>query len=254
MTITMKILNYIHTLTFCLISVYGLAQVGINTNTPDPSALLDIKSDNKGLLLNKVQLQSRKDITTIPNPSKGLLVINIADSGTGISKIYGNTLYMFNGTAWEEVLINNINRKNFLFPKIAAMGRKTTESNCTGLNSNTFQLDPLTFLQYDGNILHEDGSITAKSEGYYAWSIQMVQKMKKDSYDPYFSPGLITYAFRSGTTSTESNQFFTFSGTVYLEENKRSDPFKWHLGDSGQACTSSDLIGNQVVVWRYIGD
>ncbi|MCE6988233.1 complement C1q domain-containing protein [Dyadobacter sp. CY323] len=50
--------------------------VGINTTSPDPSAALDIKSNDKGVLIPKVSLTSLVDKTTISSPANGLLVYN----------------------------------------------------------------------------------------------------------------------------------------------------------------------------------
>ena len=56
--------------------------VGINvTGTiPDNSAMLDISSSSKGLLIPRVSLTSSTDIITIPSPAVSLLVYN---TGTG---------------------------------------------------------------------------------------------------------------------------------------------------------------------------
>ena len=50
--------------------------VGINTNTPNSSAVLDISSTNKGVLLPKISLGSVTDKFTILDPANGLLVYN----------------------------------------------------------------------------------------------------------------------------------------------------------------------------------
>lgn len=50
--------------------------VGINTNTPDPSSVLEISSSNKGVLFPKISLQSANDNFSIPNPAKGLMLFN----------------------------------------------------------------------------------------------------------------------------------------------------------------------------------
>ncbi|MEO6287372.1 MAG: hypothetical protein ABIN80_24345 [Dyadobacter sp.] len=54
--------------------------VGINTNTPDPSAALDIQSSNKGLLVPRVALGSLSDNSTVSNPAHALLVFNTTDN------------------------------------------------------------------------------------------------------------------------------------------------------------------------------
>ncbi|OFX82836.1 MAG: hypothetical protein A2W99_14335 [Bacteroidetes bacterium GWF2_33_16] len=57
-------------LTLCLQFSIGHAQVGINQPTPDSSAILDLKSDNKGLLIPRL---TSSEIQLIPNPAEGLL-------------------------------------------------------------------------------------------------------------------------------------------------------------------------------------
>lgn len=62
----------------CMLYCYIFqGQVGIQTATPDPSAILDIKSplNNKGVL---IPLLSTAQINAIPNPAAGLMVINSA--------------------------------------------------------------------------------------------------------------------------------------------------------------------------------
>jgi hypothetical protein len=49
------------------------AQIGVNTNTPDPSAILDIESTDKGMLPPRM---SQSQIAVIVNPAKGLTVFN----------------------------------------------------------------------------------------------------------------------------------------------------------------------------------
>ncbi|MDX1954390.1 MAG: hypothetical protein SFU20_02590 [Chitinophagaceae bacterium] len=63
---------------------YG-QNVAINTsgNLPDISAMLDIVSTDKGLLLPRISLISTTDATTIPDPATSLIVYNTNSSITG---------------------------------------------------------------------------------------------------------------------------------------------------------------------------
>ncbi|MFZ4771334.1 MAG: hypothetical protein ACOYLO_14215, partial [Ferruginibacter sp.] len=61
--------------------------IGIGTNTPATSALLEIKSNTKGLLIPRTSTASR---TAIVSPAKGLLIY---DTTAG-------NFYFHNGTAW----------------------------------------------------------------------------------------------------------------------------------------------------------
>ena len=52
---------------------YGFGQVGINTNTPDTSSILDIVSSSKGVLFPRM---TQTQINAISNPAYSLLVYN----------------------------------------------------------------------------------------------------------------------------------------------------------------------------------
>lgn len=61
--------------------------VGIGTSTPDPSALLDLQSTNKGMLLPRMNSTQRN---LIPTPATGLLIFD-TDKGA---------IYMYDGQRW----------------------------------------------------------------------------------------------------------------------------------------------------------
>jgi len=54
-----------------LLALSGYSQQGVSVNTTgtpaDPSAMLDVSSASKGLLIPRVTLTSINDVTTIPN-------------------------------------------------------------------------------------------------------------------------------------------------------------------------------------------
>jgi len=64
------------TILFVLFSFAATAQnIGIGTNAPNASALLDITATNKGLLIPRMNTAA---VTAIPNPAKGLMVLDTA--------------------------------------------------------------------------------------------------------------------------------------------------------------------------------
>jgi hypothetical protein len=84
-------------ITGLLIGVFTYAQVGINTNgnTPDPSAMLDVKSTTKGTLLTRM---TAAELASISSPANGLQVfcttngkmyIYVADAGVWKELAYG---------------------------------------------------------------------------------------------------------------------------------------------------------------------
>lgn len=95
------------------ITYFGLfAQVGIGTNNPDPSAALEIQSNNKGLLIPQVSLSGIDDLSTVAAPANGLLVYNLADADNGTptddeDDVLKHNFYVFNvSTNQWEVLVD----------------------------------------------------------------------------------------------------------------------------------------------------
>ena len=80
------------TVTLMLISQLLFSQVGINTDgsQPDPSAILDIKATDRGMLIPRISESARN---LIPSPANGLLIYNSTT----------NSLNCFTGTWWSEL-------------------------------------------------------------------------------------------------------------------------------------------------------
>ena len=78
------------------------AQVGINTDSPDPFAALDIVSTTGGLLVPRMTKAQRNQINVIDepvdNPSAGLMIYQ-TDGTAGF--------YYYNGSSWEEYYSKN---------------------------------------------------------------------------------------------------------------------------------------------------
>lgn len=68
---------------FTLLSTSLSAQVSINTtgNAPDGSAMLDVVSSNKGVLMPRVALTGTSSASPITSPATGLMVYNTATTG-----------------------------------------------------------------------------------------------------------------------------------------------------------------------------
>jgi hypothetical protein len=70
--------KYIVLLSLLMLSIATYSQVAINSNgsSPHTSAMLDVSSSSKGLLIPRVYLQSLFENTTIAAPATGLLIYN----------------------------------------------------------------------------------------------------------------------------------------------------------------------------------
>lgn len=71
-------------------AMFGQGQVGINTNNPDPSAVLDISSSNQGLLIPRM---TTTQLSAIVNPAVGLQIFNTTD----------NQIYMYSPAGWQQL-------------------------------------------------------------------------------------------------------------------------------------------------------
>ncbi len=80
-----------------LFSMQVIAQTGIGTTSPDPSAKLEVNATNKGFLPPRVTLTSATDNTTVPNAAEGLLVYN--KGSVGLQAGY----YYWNGANWATI-------------------------------------------------------------------------------------------------------------------------------------------------------
>ena len=76
---------------FLLFSSVIYSQVGINTNSPDPSSALDFQSTNGGILIPRLTLDQRD---AIAYPATGLLIFQTNESAG---------FYFYNGEQWTRI-------------------------------------------------------------------------------------------------------------------------------------------------------
>lgn len=99
-----KYLNHILFLSFLGIFTTVQAQVGIGTETPHSSTMLDIVASDKAFLGPKIALTSTTDIVTIENPAEGMLVYNTTiDSSEDLDTGY----YFWDGATWQPTGVGN---------------------------------------------------------------------------------------------------------------------------------------------------
>ncbi|SIP86714.1 Head domain of trimeric autotransporter adhesin [Chryseobacterium sp. RU37D] len=110
-------------LTFLLLINFNSihAQIGIGTSTPNLSAMLDVSSNNKGVLLPSVALTSNIDNTTVPSPANGLIVWN-----NGLGGLSETGFYYWNNLKWNMLSITS------------QINGSTSGWNLSGTNSGTY--------------------------------------------------------------------------------------------------------------------
>jgi hypothetical protein len=96
---------YIAYLIFFLLinSVDSLAQIGVGTQIIKNDIALQLESNDKGLLIPKVNLTGKDDIVTIsPSSVEGLLVYNTSNTGIGNLAV-NEGFYFWDGNLWQRM-------------------------------------------------------------------------------------------------------------------------------------------------------
>lgn len=127
-------------------SAFMLAQVGINTPNPDPSAALQVEASNKGILIPRVNVTSITSKSPISaTPKDGLLVYNSGtSSGTSQTLYFWDSAANSGSGAWSKSLYFKDT------PKVAYIG----------LLNNTSKLNNFTA----GN---EEALVSGSTNNYY---------------------------------------------------------------------------------------
>ena len=129
-------------------------KIGKNPTNIAPSAVLDIESDNKGVLLPRVNLTSTTDATTIASPAEGLTIYNRATAGTAPNTVTPG-YYYWNGSRWVKLAVET--------PPIAFA--KTVYVNATSPN-----LVAATIFDEANPPLSNDNALKAKDDNLYVAS------------------------------------------------------------------------------------
>ena len=156
--------------------------VGINTEKPNASAILEVSADpapnvasttKKGLLLPRVALTGTNDITTIPNPTKGLLVINTVDGGVFPYEVTANAMYYWIGNSWERLPYTSVIEeavKPRIFYAEENTNQEFTPAEISGPKNNLVTFNSVILNIKNIVTLNTDSSITINENGIFDFS------------------------------------------------------------------------------------
>lgn len=178
-----------------LVASLSYGQVGIGTNNPDNSAVLDIESTTKGLLAPRMTAAQR---TAISTPAEGLIVFQTDNTPN---------LYCFVNGAW--IAISSSPSAGLWTPVITDASGGSISGTATG------------FYQRVGNVVNFSGTISIPS-GYYDLSIQASLPISSNFTLVTDASGSV-----SGSYFNNSGMYFTnstLSGTI--DVNVATDKLK----------------------------
>jgi len=228
-------------LPFVMASTIAFSQVGINTVTPDPSSVLDIKSTNKGLLIPRIALTGKTDLTTIPNPANSLLVYNTSNAGTSPNNVTADTIYKFSTASgqWQKLL-----DENTAIPGVSTVsniiGFKSTGNDTTYLGADSgFTMRMIKYDDIRQTSSYASYSITNSEllilkTGFFTFNINLVIKgamtgtprvgVSKPYTDSFVNSGNTSFSFLTQPYVTVDNltpvTIFS-SGTLYLTAGQK---------------------------------
>ena len=209
---------------FSIAPATAFAQIGIGTETPHKSAILDIKSPNSGVLIPRVTLTSGTDRASIANgnPANGLLVYN-----TGADANFaGSGFYYWNGGANGEWV--RFNESTSAQPSVI------------DLQCSNASLSPAKYV--GGSSFY--GKLTVPysggNGGYYA---------SGGALTPSPANGTLTYTLQADKLANGSgNLVYIVSGTP-TTTSPTTTTFKIDFG--GKSCETKQGTGNIIEPTKY---
>jgi hypothetical protein len=178
---------------------YG--QVGIGTVSPDPSAMLEIKDDNQGVLLPKITAAQKNAIVS---PATGLIIYQ-TDGSAGFWYYNGSAWVAINSAGWKLTgdsgtssgnFLGTTDNKDLVIATSDAERIRVSSSQNVGIN----QSSPTTKLHITGTapvMRIEDGNqinkrvLTSDASGFATWTTKTITGFVPD-YDWVLGDGTLT--------------------------------------------------------------
>ncbi len=208
--------------------------VGINTAVPEPSAALEIKSTNKGLLIPRVSLQSAADNTTIANPATSLLVYN-----TNAAMPDGTGYFFNNGTpaapVWKTLGQQTETKVAFKVRTAYAIVPRNNTSFLLPQYSKVYDLTNSFLLN---NVLVNPSSFIVPVTGIYHFEGHV-------SWNPFPENGKVYTQIRVEGVTTESRKDNVLAGNNYDTDISRD--IMLNAGDVVSLRVSQEVSATQTV-------
>ncbi|WP_288447676.1 hypothetical protein [uncultured Chryseobacterium sp.] len=241
--------TYIYIVCMILFGVCTRAQVGINTNTPNASSVLDINSSNKGVLFPQYDLVVLNSTSTpVANPTDGLIIYNNGGAST-----FPKGYYVWVRNQWQRTLIAGSEPQNM------SLIIRTGVLIPAGSSNNTLANFSVTSNKITGASLAADNSTITLPAGTY------IIRYAVDSYNANNNSGTPntqylgqnftctrSYLINSATSATItevnrtcllSSSFTFFQGTHFLTlAAPTTIRQKFEFDPPGNGFTASDLI------------
>ena len=167
-------------LLLCFAATASAQSIGIGTNTPNSSAMLDISSASKGVLVPRMSSAQR---TTITSPAKGLLVFDNDN----------NSFWFYDGSTWKSLLTY------------------TEFISQNGIVRNTSNIAGDNFL-FGSTRLDDSTGTTADNSRFFFNKTKGAFRAGQVSGENWNNDNIGIYSFSAGTETIAKGQFSTAIG------------------------------------------
>jgi len=201
-----------------LFNICTNAQVGINTNTPNASSVLDINSSNKGVLFPQYDLIVLNSTSTpVANPADGLIIYN-----SGGASSFPKGYYVWVRNQWQRIIVSGSE------PQAMSLLITSGVLIPTGSTNNTLTNFAVTSNKITGASLAADKSTITLPAGTY------IVRYSVDSSNANNNNGTANTQYLSQNfTCTRSYLINAATSAVITENNKMcqlSSSFTFYQG------------------------
>lgn len=219
-----------------LTTTYSRAQVGIGTNQPDKSAVLDIVSTQRGLLIPRIALTATTSTSPITGtPANSLMVYNTATVGDVVPGFY---YWDSTQTKWVLILTDNNIPTTATTSSVSGLGTIIVTSTTTGSNTDyAVAIGP----GLDGQVLATQlNSTTNQLEAVWVDPNMFISNL--GSADN----GL------TQTIDTNGNPLIELGGTLTHNTNLDAAGFDFSLSNLGQVTSADSIVVKEGNVLRVM--
>ncbi|EPR72454.1 hypothetical protein ADIWIN_2624 [Winogradskyella psychrotolerans RS-3] len=188
---------------FLILTTASFAQVGIGTDTPDASSILELKSTEAGLLLPRLTTAERD---LIASPAEGLTIYNTT---TQSLEIYTDS--------WKRLTAEEEGTPSLTMYRNINGGSIPTTSNSSNFDSFPLGASHTTSINTDYFQVVSNGKIKILKAGTYlinaSWATRNLESGNVKYVFGVFKNGIRTGYLTRGVVNLPSQDFFGASGT-----------------------------------------
>lgn len=176
--------------------------VGIGTSSPSINSILELSSSNKGFLMPRVNLQSTDDLTTIDlstpalrSSGTGMLVYQLADVGSGVTRVRKGQVYKFDGTKWLQLIDGTgvpSQTVSVSAPGTQNIGNSINYTLVTQLTNESVDLF--------GAWANNEFTVPAGEDGVYSFSYQSYNTHGNQTTDEWYVISVLQRSLDGGAT------------------------------------------------------